>query len=767
MSDISLNAQQQLVQVAAQLSKLSTNSPVAKQAAQVIVQFLANNQIGLTLPKQQQTVTLPKPANLPQALNATQVQAQLQNHTSSSGNQNTTSELLLFSTSTKTDSQSVLASLNQKQLSTILNAISSKASPSGQAKSANVEVKVVSSHNNTLNLSTQIQGKSELIKVTLPTIKQVLPSNQNLHLQITPKGNQWQVKLNTESQTKLSTVVNTDSQTSHQNQQTVRPNYSQNNQQHRGVPPNQQNLNNSQTQANAQTTTQSQTNPGQKVIMLNLSKPDIVKLLQSDSAKLHNTAHNVSLSVPRQTLIETLTKHPELRLDNAVSKLLQVEGSVKNVSINILVSGLGEIKAPVKTPLAQLPLTEAQVKQIKQVLFLQTDPKPTSNQTAEPSVLRSDTAIVKPETSSKSQAIGQSAQMDKPHGGHNTNQLPAKEATPNPVQTDRPEVVKTLPNLTSKIAAIPAAEKQQILSQISELMRRVLPQVASPSDTLQKIEIALGDPILTKSPETKAVVESILKQLQQGTPQGKEADVENIKQLITQAPLNLTPIQLTQAISSQGLVAGLMTMLQVSLAAKLNRNQPQNSEKIAQIVSGLLSGSNKTVSPPTQRSLSDLNQMEQKHQILKQLGRMFAQHQSSKMNNAEQALQGQESFYYVLPSGIGENKKDIELLIKREPDKHGNADKQKSKLAIWHLTMKMDIGDIGQILTKAKLQQNELELDLYTSNEAVKDLVYNYLPMFKKRLKSLGIEVAKAQCQLGKIPEHLQTRPYHIFQTQA
>ncbi|MEP4890061.1 MAG: flagellar hook-length control protein FliK [Aliiglaciecola sp.] len=782
MSDISLNAQQQLVQAAAQLTKLSSNSPVAKQAAQVIVQFLANNQIGLTLPKQQQTVTLPKPTNLPQSLNATQVQAQLQNHTSSSGNQNTTSELLLFSPSTKTDAQAVIASLNQKQLATILNAISGNASPNGQAKSVTVDAKMLSNSGNTLNVSAQIQGKSETFSVNLPSATKLPANTQNVQLQILPKGNQWQVKLTADSPNNGQNQAKTDNiniqssapkaaiqpaKSEPISQQVIFDKYAQNNQTHKTAQQNLQTQANTPNQNSSSPLTGSQTSGEQKVIMLNLNKTDIVKLLQSDSARLNNPSQNISLTVPRQTLIETLSKLPELHLDNAVAKLLRVDAGVKNVSIDLLVSGKGEIKGPVKTPVAQLPLTETQVQQVKSVLFLQTESKQAASQTIDSSALRADAAIPKPESALKTLLEGQSANQGKPVADKVSNQLNSKDVTAKPAQTDSAEITKTLQSLTSKLESIPAAQKQQVLTQISELMRRVLPQAASPSETLQNIEVALKDPILAKSPEAKAVVENILKQLQQGTPQGKEADVENIKQLITQAPLNLSPIQLTQAISSQGIVAGLMTMLQISLAAKLNRNQPQHSEKIAQIVSSLLSSSNKTTTPPSQRSLNDLNQMEQKHQILKQLGRMFAQHQSSKLNNAEQALQGQESFYYVLPSGVGENKKDIELLIKREPEKHGNADKQKSKLAVWHLTMKMDIGDVGQILTKARLQQDELELDLYTSNEAVKELVYNFLPLFKKRLKSLGIEVAKAQCQLGKIPAHLHTRPYQIFQTQA
>ncbi|GAC15735.1 hypothetical protein GLIP_3114 [Aliiglaciecola lipolytica E3] len=735
MSDISLNSQQQLVQALAQLSKLSNNSPVAKQAAQVIVQFLANNQISLSLPRQQQSITLPKPNNLPAAFNASTVQAQLQNQTSSSGNQNATSELVLFSNQSKAGGQTLIASLSQKQFSSLLNAISTLVSPGKQAKPQLLEAKVVNIDANTASLSVQINAKSEIVKAQIPIDMKDLKINQLVQLQVIPKGNQWQVRLIADSQSNA--VQNSHSSSSvdsKNNLDQLSGNDSKKNQS-----PTFQTAKENTSGAGAIT----------KESLVNLAKADVIKLLQSDSARLNNPANNLGILVPRQPLIDTLTKQPQLLQDNILAKLLQINPSVKNINIDLLAGGKADLKGQVAAPIAQIPLTQEQVKQVQTILFTGNDKK-------------SSELISQPSTS-----VGINNHAPKLTTDKANNLQNSKDITLNIPQTDVASLSKTWQSLNSKLDAMPVEVKQQVLTQINELIRRVLPQAVSPSETLQNIEIALRDPTFTKSPESKVLAETILKQIQQGLPQGKEADAENIKQIMSQTPLNLSPLQLTQGISSQGIVAGLMTMLQITLASRLNRNQPQSGEKIAQIVTSLISGENKPAASQTQRSLNDLNQMEQKHQLLKQLGRMFAQHQFSKLNNAEQALQGQETFYYVLPSGTGEQKKDIELLIKREPEKQNTNEKQHNKDAIWHLTMKMDIGEIGQILTKAKLQQEQLELDLYTSNDAVKNLVFEYLPLFKKRLKSLGIEVSKAQCQLGKIPEHLQTRPYQIFETQA
>ncbi len=96
-------------------------------------------------------------------------------------------------------------------------------------------------------------------------------------------------------------------------------------------------------------------------------------------------------------------------------------------------------------------------------------------------------------------------------------------------------------------------------------------------------------------------------------------------------------------------------------------------------------------------------------QLMKEIARLFSGHQENKLGNVEQMIQGQETFYYNLPSALGGTFKDIELLIKREEHNKENpsADEQSNKT--WQLTMKLAVGKIGEILTKAKLRENTLE----------------------------------------------------------
>jgi hypothetical protein len=152
---------------------------------------------------------------------------------------------------------------------------------------------------------------------------------------------------------------------------------------------------------------------------------------------------------------------------------------------------------------------------------------------------------------------------------------------------------------------------------------------------------------------------------------------------------------------------------------------------------------------------------------MKEIGRLLSGHQTNKLSNAEQMIQGQETFYYNLPSALGGSFKDIELLIKREDNSKETPSPDGQSHKTWQLTMKLAVGEIGEILTKAKFKADILEINFYASNEEVKIQVMNYLPLLRRKLDSLGIEVTKSHCQLGKIPDTLQQRPHHVFQAKA
>lgn len=332
-------------------------------------------------------------------------------------------------------------------------------------------------------------------------------------------------------------------------------------------------------------------------------------------------------------------------------------------------------------------------------------------------------------------------------------------------------IIRDTPSSQSVVTPELMNNKQTQAHLLQSLLRIVKAKAEAPAMTLQAIEKALSDPEFYKASAEqsgKQLVEQVLQQIKQALPQGKEQDSSQIRQLLTAPTLNLSALQIVSPAPSQGIMGGLITLLQISLSARLSRNQAGRSEQISKVLNDFLgSSTGNTKAPITPKALSDLSQIEQKHQLMKEIGRLISGHQTSKLNNAEQMLQGQDSFYYNLPSALGGNLKDIELLIKREEQNKEQQDDEQSANKTWQLTMKLSVGELGELLTKAKIRQDNLELNFYASNDEVKNQVLNYLPLLRRKLDSLGIEMSKSHCQLGKIPDTLQQRPYHVFQAKA
>lgn len=327
----------------------------------------------------------------------------------------------------------------------------------------------------------------------------------------------------------------------------------------------------------------------------------------------------------------------------------------------------------------------------------------------------------------------------------------------------------TAPDMTPKV-------KAQAIEVLHTLLRVVQARAEQPSESLGRIAAALNDTQFIEETTVKGLKEQILGQIKQGIPQGKEQDASQIRQLLTNPALSLGATQIISPVSGQGMLSGLISLIQISLASRFARSQPAQGEKLSRALNSLLdtqsvtepNSTGKTNTNVNSKGLSEFAQLEQKHQILREISRLFAGHQSSKIGNAEQLLQGQDTFYYTLPSALANKLQDVELLIRREhessPEEQAD-DAQNNK--VWHLTIKLSAGDLGEVLTKAKLRHGTLELDFYTSNEQTKHQVMNFLPLFNKRLTALGIDITKSQCQLGKIPDTLRQRPYHLLQTQV
>ena len=166
------------------------------------------------------------------------------------------------------------------------------------------------------------------------------------------------------------------------------------------------------------------------------------------------------------------------------------------------------------------------------------------------------------------------------------------------------------------------------------------------------------------------------------------------------------------------------------------------------------------------RISQDMNQLDGRQQLLSHLKTLLTSHQQNKIANVDSRIQGQDSFYYILPS-LSQHQTPPELLIKREQGGQNHKQEQAGQRSLWNVTMKLNIGDSGQVLAKSKIDKNTITLDLYASNDEILRRIGDTLPYLQRRLTSLGLVVEKTSYQRGHIPDTLNSRPHQIFETRV
>jgi hypothetical protein len=776
MPDISQSSQATLSQALTQLSQLTPTSDVARQGVEVLVKHLAGNVLSLS----KSTVLLNKVV----LLNNPQIKGNLaegQTHQVKLSTGNNPSLDFFSQASAKS---TIVISLTEQQLQSLLRLPAKQIMSNNLLANSDLTTKLPLINASVLSIlpkeqsSTQIPAEllklqvttspkelksigvthqQNILRINLTDLRQplevALPTktlNQfavgdKISLAITPKGNNWQL--------------------------TITPNKTD---------ASNQNTGGDRVQLKSQPATSVLPIPEIKIAkdQQSILSPILATPLIKASLQQVNLAKPLTFELPIKPVLQQLSKINNQQNQELIQKLQSLP--IDKLTLQIKPHGEINLLLQNTQPVANIPIT----KEIAQALV----PLKLPNQQAVIKQLNlpSDTnkqfqatsQAPRPELNLNNQRLGT-------EGWQNTttaNKLPpiAPPVDSNTFQTFRLNMKEAAANLLAAVQQNPVAQsiinpsllanKPEQINLVQSLLRIVQAKAEAPAITLQSIEKALVDVEFFKGAteqSSKQLVEQVLQQIKQAMPQGKEQDANQIRQLLTAPALNLSALQMINPASNQGFMGGLITLLQMSLSARLARNQSSRAEHITATVNDVLGVTSKVKTGVSPKAMIEMSQLEQKHQLMKEIGRLLSGHQTNKLSNAEQMIQGQETFYYNLPSALGGTIKDVELLIKREEHnkEHDSDDEQSNKT--WQLTMKLAVGELGELLTKAKLRADTLEINFYASNETVKIQVMNFLPLLRRKLDSLGIEVSKSQCQLGKIPDTLQQRPYHMFQAKA
>ena len=297
------------------------------------------------------------------------------------------------------------------------------------------------------------------------------------------------------------------------------------------------------------------------------------------------------------------------------------------------------------------------------------------------------------------------------------------------------------------------------------------PALAKPVNSLiEQLQLNLSAPNKLPSAESSALKPEVTGSsepvtVKNGTDSAQQSTA--LKQLLTSPAWLQSPLTLSSPPTGQNFLSGLIQLLQVSLLGRHFKTHEDIDQALNRQRTSAPKGNtpNSLLGSITGRQVREFAQIDSQQNLLKQLKGLLAGHQSAKLGNMEQTLQGNDSFYYVLP-GLLPQQKPAELLIRRERERQQEQQSDTAQTQ-WHLTMKLDIGDQGELLTKAKIRDEQLYLDIYSSNQALLEKVGVTLPFLLKRFTQLGLTVEEHKLQLGKIPDTLATRPYQILETQA
>lgn len=311
------------------------------------------------------------------------------------------------------------------------------------------------------------------------------------------------------------------------------------------------------------------------------------------------------------------------------------------------------------------------------------------------------------------------------------------------------------------------------LNELSQVVQQLSQRVTESNGSIIKLQGQLQ--LLNKElqsfklpPEIKTAISEVIAKVAPQPDRIVNIDATQVKQLLQASALPVS----TQAISSittqNGFVAGLVNLLQISMASRQQRSQSKTIDNFIQsIIPAVANAVGEKKSESTSKNTKDLAKIEQKYSLMKLSKESLEELSQSKLKNIERRLQGQEAMHFVIPFSGHQEKPIAEMLIKRQLEEEQQQEKEKQQHQIWHLTMKLQIGALGDILTKSTLTGQALDVEFFTSNNQLKDLVYNFVPLLKKRFDSLGIEMSMRRCEVGEIPESLETRPYQLFQAKV
>ena len=232
------------------------------------------------------------------------------------------------------------------------------------------------------------------------------------------------------------------------------------------------------------------------------------------------------------------------------------------------------------------------------------------------------------------------------------------------------------------------------------------------------------------------------------------------------------------------LLSGLATMVQISLASKLqqqlsgggNASVSAKNVAIEQQLNGLIAPHIASLAVQQSTSKTSESSHDPATELLRGITRLLTNHRMHQAVSLEWQAQHPDSQYFTLPNFLSGSKQPIQLLIKQEQQTDSeHSDRVEHQGNKWHISLQFDIPNKnnapknntdtspqGTLLVKATLQAQTVNIALYGSTETLLDNINQHKHVLEQRLRQLGFTVDAQPAYQGVINDSLVEWPKSI-----
>ncbi|RUO43057.1 hypothetical protein CWE15_06550 [Aliidiomarina taiwanensis] len=287
--------------------------------------------------------------------------------------------------------------------------------------------------------------------------------------------------------------------------------------------------------------------------------------------------------------------------------------------------------------------------------------------------------------------------------------------------------------------------------QLPPALRQIVAQAQTPTALLHSL-LALKDNT-DLPPQLRAHIQALVQQASSAAEQPK------VTPALVSAWFRLNPaaalLQAPQAQTTQSPGAGLWLQQALPLLLLMLRphaGQGRLGSLLTQAFTQLFGQA------PNATTLAALSPM------LRDLQGALQHVRLSQVVYADSSARNEPDYYLTLPWQVGEEKRTLELLLKRRQQQ---TKEQQDARDIWLLSMRLQLTRIGPILARVRWNGEQASIMLYTDNDAASRWLSSKTARLQQQLVANEVQVHNLEVQTGRIPATLAPEPNQLVRVRV